>query len=150
MRCMKCHKVGHIAKFCRSKVVATGANAQPVVTCFGCGERGHYRSRCPKNTGQGNGGARGRVYVMGNGEQHQDPNVVTGTFLLNNIRVRVLFDSGADRSFISSKIAPLLRLTPTPLGVSFSIELANGDVVDTYTVIRGCTLTLLDQPLVSI
>ena len=65
-----------------------------------CFERGHYRSQCPKNAGQGNGGARGRVYVMGNGEQHQDPNVVTGTFFsttfvlefcLIRVPIRVLY-----------------------------------------------------------
>ena len=39
VKCRRCQKVGHIAKFCKGKAVATGANAQPVVTCFGYGER---------------------------------------------------------------------------------------------------------------
>ena len=126
VRCRKCQKVGHIAKFCKGKAVATGANAQPVVTCFGCGERGHFRAHCPKNVVQGAGGARGRAYVMGNGERQQDPNVVTGTFLLNDFRVKVLFDSGADMSFVSSKISLWLRIAPTPLDACYSIELAKG------------------------
>ena len=46
--------------------------------------------------------------MMGNGEPHQDLNVFTGTFLLNDLHVEVLFDSGADISIVSSKIAPLL------------------------------------------
>jgi hypothetical protein len=143
---LKCQKTGHVAKNCKSRVVAIGANAQPVVTCYGCGEHGHYRNHCPKNAGQGNGGARARAYVIGNGEKQQNPNVVTGTFLLNNLRVKVLFDLGADMSFVSSKISPLLRLTPTLLDTSYNIELANGNLVNTCTVIRGCTLNLLDHP----
>ncbi|GJR11036.1 putative reverse transcriptase domain-containing protein [Tanacetum coccineum] len=50
-RCsIKCHKCGgysHKKRDCRVKVVASGANAQQIVTCFDCGERGHvkyYRS----------------------------------------------------------------------------------------------------------
>ena len=83
---------------------------------------------------------------MGNGEQHQNPNVVTGTFLLNNLRVKVSFDSGTDMSFVSSKIYPLLRLTPTLLDTSYNIKLANGNLVNTCIVICGCTLNLLDHP----
>ena len=72
--------------------------------------------------------------------------MVTGTFLLNNHRVKVLFDFGADMSFISSTISPLLNLTPTSLDTSYSIELANGNLINTCTVIRDCTLNLLDHP----
>nr|GEV55958.1 reverse transcriptase domain-containing protein [Tanacetum cinerariifolium] len=43
----------------------------------------------------------------------QDPNVVTGTFSLNDHFATVLFDSGADFSFISTKFAPLLNVKPT-------------------------------------
>nr|GFA01137.1 hypothetical protein [Tanacetum cinerariifolium] len=35
IKCNKCGKIGHKARDCWSKVVATGANAQPVVTCYG-------------------------------------------------------------------------------------------------------------------
>nr|GFB55691.1 hypothetical protein [Tanacetum cinerariifolium] len=41
IKCNKCGKIKHKARDCWSKVVATGANAQPVVTCYGCGEKGH-------------------------------------------------------------------------------------------------------------
>jgi hypothetical protein len=83
---------------------------------------------------------------MGNGEKQQNPNVVTNTFLLNNLHVKVLFDLGADMSFVSSKISPILRLTPTPLDTSYSIKIANVNLVNTCTVVRGCTLNLLDHP----
>ena len=69
-------------------------------TCFGCGETGHCRNTCPKDKNKGaetqNNGARGRVYNLRGREAREDPNVVTGTFLLNNHYASVLFDSGAD------------------------------------------------------
>nr|GEY74878.1 hypothetical protein [Tanacetum cinerariifolium] len=39
-------KIGHKASDCWSKAVATGANAQPIVTCYVCGEKGHIKTNC--------------------------------------------------------------------------------------------------------
>ncbi|GJW32667.1 putative reverse transcriptase domain-containing protein [Tanacetum coccineum] len=39
IKCHKCGKVGHKARYCKEKSVATGANAQPVWTCYDCGEQ---------------------------------------------------------------------------------------------------------------
>nr|GFC05741.1 reverse transcriptase domain-containing protein [Tanacetum cinerariifolium] len=47
IKCNKCGKIGYKARDCWSKVVATDANAQPVVTCYGCGEKGHIKTNCP-------------------------------------------------------------------------------------------------------
>ncbi|GKB92487.1 reverse transcriptase domain-containing protein [Tanacetum coccineum] len=50
------------------------------LTCFKCGNQGHYNSDCRKlkNQGRGNqsknGEARGRVYALGGGEADQDLN----------------------------------------------------------------------------
>ncbi|GKB19374.1 putative reverse transcriptase domain-containing protein [Tanacetum coccineum] len=52
IKCHKCGKVGHKARYCKEKSVATGANAQPVWTCYDCGEQGHTRNRCPKKVKQ--------------------------------------------------------------------------------------------------
>ena len=143
VKCTKCQKIGHQTKDCR----ATGANLQPVtVTCHGCGEKGHYRNRCPKQNGNQNNEARGRVYVLGDGNAQQNLDVVTGMFPLNQHLAKVLFDSGADKSFISTTFASLLKLTPTALDNTYEIELANGRLVGTNSIIRGCTLTLLNQP----
>ncbi|GKD45112.1 putative reverse transcriptase domain-containing protein [Tanacetum coccineum] len=46
--CNKCGKMGHIASDCKGKAVATGANAQPILICYECEEKGHTRNRCPK------------------------------------------------------------------------------------------------------
>ncbi|GJY87061.1 putative reverse transcriptase domain-containing protein, partial [Tanacetum coccineum] len=140
--------VGHQMKDYRGKGPATGGNTQPILTCFGCGEHGHFKNQCPENNAQQQqGGARGKVYVLGDKNAQQNPNVVTGTFLLNNHFAKILFDSGPDKSFVSTAFASLLNITPTTLDTAFTIELANGKLVNTNTVIQNCTLNFLNHPL---
>ncbi|GJZ24804.1 reverse transcriptase domain-containing protein [Tanacetum coccineum] len=67
-------------------------------------------------------------------------------FLLNQHLVKVLFDSGADRSFISISLASKLNILSITIDTFYDIEMADGNLVSTNTVIKGCTLTLLNQP----
>nr|GEX18198.1 hypothetical protein [Tanacetum cinerariifolium] len=62
---------------CWSKVVATGVNAQPVVTCYGCGEKGHIKTNCPARNNPGRNEACGQAYALRDGDQNLGPNVVT-------------------------------------------------------------------------
>ncbi|GJS72710.1 putative reverse transcriptase domain-containing protein [Tanacetum coccineum] len=55
----------------------------------------------------------------------------------------MLFDSGADRSFVSTTFSALLDVTPTTLDTSYAVELADGRISETNIVLRGCTLGLL-------
>ncbi|GKA14736.1 putative reverse transcriptase domain-containing protein [Tanacetum coccineum] len=75
-----------------------------------------------------------------------DANVVTGTFLLNNHYASILFDTGADRSFISTAFSSLINIAPTSLENCYDVELADGKLVAINTIIRGCTLNFLDHP----
>ncbi|GKC15376.1 putative reverse transcriptase domain-containing protein, partial [Tanacetum coccineum] len=102
----------------------------------------HYTNQCRKT----NINAQGRAYMLRDKNVHQDPNVVTSTFLLNHHLAKVLFDSGADRSFISISLASMLNITSITIDTFYDIEMASGNLVSTNTVIKGCTLTLLDQP----
>ncbi|GKE57951.1 reverse transcriptase domain-containing protein, partial [Tanacetum coccineum] len=135
--------VGHLTKNCRNKGPATGSNQQPVSVIYhACGEKGHYNYQCSKT----NNNAQGRAYMLRDRNAHQDPNVVMGMFLLNQHLARVLFDSGADKSFVSISLASMLNIPPITIDTFYDIEMADGNLVSTNTVIQGCTLTLLNQP----
>ncbi|GJU50846.1 putative reverse transcriptase domain-containing protein [Tanacetum coccineum] len=123
---------------------ATRSNLLPVtVTCHACGEKGHYANQCRKTT---NNNAQGRAYMLRDRNAHQNPNVVTGMFLLNQHLARVLFDSGADKSFVSISLASKLNIPPITIDTFYDIEMADGNLVSTNTVIQGAILTLLNQP----
>ncbi|GJT54561.1 putative reverse transcriptase domain-containing protein [Tanacetum coccineum] len=79
-------------------------------------------------------------------ERSPRPEIVTGTFILNQHLARVLFDSGADKSFVSISLASMLNIPPITLDTTYGIEMADGNLVGTNTVIQGCTLILLNQP----
>nr|GEW20847.1 hypothetical protein [Tanacetum cinerariifolium] len=126
IKCTKCGKIGHKARDCWSKVVATGANVQPNVTCYGCGEKGHIKTNCPAKNNPERSGARGQAYALRDGDQSLGLNVVTGTFLLNNRYARVLFDSGSDKSFVNVNFSRLINIEPVKVNHSYEVELADG------------------------
>ncbi|GKD60403.1 putative reverse transcriptase domain-containing protein, partial [Tanacetum coccineum] len=123
-------------------------------SCFECGAPGQFKRDCPKlkNKAGGSGNAQGWVYAVGNAEKKgnasRDPdfNVVMGMFLLNNHYASILFDTGADRSFISTTFSSLIDIVLTPLDNRYDVELANGKIVGIDSIIRGCTFNFLDHP----
>nr|GEV03904.1 reverse transcriptase domain-containing protein [Tanacetum cinerariifolium] len=142
-RCRVYNKIGHLTKNCKNKGPATGSNLQlESVICHACGEEGHYQSQCLKT----NINVKGRTYMLRDKNAHQDPNVVMGTFLLNHRPARTLFDSRADRSFVSISFASILNIPSITLDTTYNIEMTDGNLISTNTVIQGCTITLLNQP----
>ncbi|GKC74456.1 putative reverse transcriptase domain-containing protein [Tanacetum coccineum] len=122
-KCHKCNRVSHLARDCISTANAntannqrgTGAGQKP--TCYECGAQGYFKRDCPKlknnNRGNqgGNGNALAKVYTVGRAGTNPDSNVVTGTFLLSNRYACVLFDIGADRSFVSTAFSSQIDIT---------------------------------------
>ncbi|GJY45051.1 putative reverse transcriptase domain-containing protein [Tanacetum coccineum] len=158
-KCHKCNKVGHFARDCRSMVNANNANHQRGTgsgqkpTCFECGAQGHFKRECPKlknNNNRGNqvggGNAPAKVYAVGHAGTNPDSNVVTGTFLLNNRYASILFDTGADRSFVSTAFSSQIDITPTALDHYYDVELADRRIIGLNTILRGCTLNILNHP----
>nr|GFA44731.1 putative reverse transcriptase domain-containing protein [Tanacetum cinerariifolium] len=87
-----------------------------------------------------------KAYAIGGGGTNPDSNVVTGTFLLNNCYASMLFDLGADRSFVSTTFSALLDVAPSTLDTSYAVELADERISKTNIVLRSCTLGLLGHP----
>ncbi|GJS94898.1 putative reverse transcriptase domain-containing protein [Tanacetum coccineum] len=94
---------------CRLEMVDGRTHESGMLGMWGCG-KGHTKNNCPKAGNVQNNRARGRAYqVVENAAQ--DPKVVTGTFLLNDHFANVLFDSGAERSFVSTDYTPFIDIT---------------------------------------
>ncbi|GJS10993.1 putative reverse transcriptase domain-containing protein [Tanacetum coccineum] len=93
VKCHKCGKVGHKARYCKEKNIATGANALPILTCYDCGEQ------------------------------------------------------GSERSFVDTRFSSMLNIDPVKIRASYEVELADGRVVSTNTVLKGCTLNLVNHIL---
>ncbi|GKC66585.1 putative reverse transcriptase domain-containing protein [Tanacetum coccineum] len=102
-------------------------------------------SKVPKKIKQEEAGeVCGRAYAIKDAEP-QGSNVVIGTFLFNNRYAFVLFDSGSDRSFVDTRFSSMLDIDPVKIGASYEVELADGRVVSTNTVLKGCTLSLVNH-----
>ncbi|GJX02174.1 putative reverse transcriptase domain-containing protein [Tanacetum coccineum] len=98
--------------------------------------RGNQAKNKSGNQAGGNG-VTAKAYAICGGGTNPDSNVVTGTFLLNNCYATMLFDSGTDRSFVSSTFSVLLDVAPSTLDTSHSstsldlmpVELGSFDVI---------------------
>ncbi|KAI3671895.1 hypothetical protein L1987_87092 [Smallanthus sonchifolius] len=151
-QCGKCKKYGHLAHNCRrnanpTKINQVAGKVNPGTErmnqgCFECGDPKHFRKDCPKLKNRNDNQARGRAFVMGAGDARQDSNIVTGTFPINNHYASILFDTGADMSFVSNDFKSLLGIKPSKLNQNYTIELANGKLIKIEEVIQGCTLCL--------
>ncbi|GJS56888.1 putative reverse transcriptase domain-containing protein [Tanacetum coccineum] len=80
--------------------------------------------------------------------QHPDKTTFCeGTFLLKQpFSASILFDTGADRSFVSTQFSTLINIAPTTLDHGYNVELADGRIIWVNTVLLGCTLNFLNHP----
>ncbi|XP_071688901.1 uncharacterized protein [Rutidosis leptorrhynchoides] len=139
--CDRCKKVGHMSKDCTVNLAQPTGNKPK--TCYGCGQVGHMKNQCSNAKKDGN--AKGRAFNISAKGARENLDLVTGTFLLNNCIAYVLFDSGADRSFISKDFSTVINVPPTALDTKYIIELANGKTLKVDKIFQGCALTLADK-----
>ncbi|GJR39441.1 hypothetical protein Tco_1215125 [Tanacetum coccineum] len=79
----------------------------------------------------------GNAEKKGNASRDPDSNVVTGMFLLNNRYASILFDIGADRSFISSAFSSLIDIAQTPLENIYDWKYTTGKYRGIFDVLIG-------------
>ncbi|GJT05136.1 putative reverse transcriptase domain-containing protein [Tanacetum coccineum] len=134
------HDPNHFRRSCPRIHRATtlgGNRPNPVLAIEGNNNQGNNRNR-----------AQGRAFGLGVAEAPQDPNVVMGTFYLNDHFATVLFDSGAYYSFISTKFLPLINMKPNVVSPGYEIEIASDVIVEANKIIRGCRLELDDHTFI--
>ncbi|GKF14233.1 putative reverse transcriptase domain-containing protein [Tanacetum coccineum] len=114
---------------------------------------GHFKRECPKlknNNNRGNqvrgDNALAKVYAVGHAGTNPDSNVMTCTFLLNNHYASILFDTSADRSFVSTAFISQIDIPPTALDHYYDVELADGRIIRLNTILKDCTLNILNHP----
>nr|GEX56861.1 putative reverse transcriptase domain, ribonuclease H-like domain protein [Tanacetum cinerariifolium] len=93
----------------------------------------------PSNINSKNGhGENNRVavYKLRAVDAQQDPKVVTGTFLLNNRYATALFDSGADKSCVSTNFSTLIDIELEELDTSYVVELGD-EKVEVFILLLG-------------
>nr|GEW54803.1 hypothetical protein [Tanacetum cinerariifolium] len=104
-----CKRTGHLTRDCRSQPAATNNQRAQEAN-----QRGNQA---------GNGNTMARAYGVGTSGINPNSNVVTGTFLLNNRDALILFDTGADRSFMSTAFSSLIDMIPTTLDHGYDVYL---------------------------
>nr|GFA22024.1 reverse transcriptase domain-containing protein [Tanacetum cinerariifolium] len=114
---------GHFARYCRSSGNTNVANAQrdnwvnPKGNgCFECGAPGYFKNDCPKLKNKDGGNVNAQGWVYAVGNEEKKGN--------------------ASRDPDSNVVT----------GNSYDVELADGKIVTVDTIMRGCTLNLLNHP----
>ncbi|GJU73291.1 putative reverse transcriptase domain-containing protein [Tanacetum coccineum] len=69
--------------------------------------------------------APAKVYVVGHAGTNPDSNIMTYSCHLNNRYASILFDTGADRSFVSTAFSSQMDITPSTLDHYYDVELAD-------------------------
>ncbi|KAF5803619.1 putative nucleotidyltransferase, Ribonuclease H [Helianthus annuus] len=141
--CPICRKTGHMAISCPEKVTV----------CYNCYRTGHKRSECPelagKKEGQDSKGeatkAKARSFQLTAAEAKVEPDVVSGTFTINSIPARVLFDTGANKSFVSYGFIRHPSFVLTKLPMPLEVEIGNNKSFIVCDVCENCTMNIDDE-----
>ena len=141
------------------------------VTCFACGITGHKKRFCPTLTSQVMGSqafvqqsarsqapvqqskstptkmeevpkSKGHAFQITTKEARQDPNVVTGTFLVNSRPAHILFDSGASDSFVSHEFVHSFQIACYALTQPIHVDTAGSVSLVADKIYRGCVIEI--------
>ncbi|XP_071739644.1 uncharacterized protein [Rutidosis leptorrhynchoides] len=156
---MKCGVTGHESQAC----------SFPSNVCWNCHLSGHRAVNCPstKSVSSGAGAGSGirsasvRGSTASSGQKRKNPptaearafqmtveavtttgEVITGMFLINSIPARVLFDCGANKSFMSLDFCVKLNLPVTVLPEPIRVEVGDGKITTVTTFVTGVSIDI--------
>ncbi|GAV89128.1 zf-CCHC domain-containing protein/RVP_2 domain-containing protein [Cephalotus follicularis] len=156
--CYYCGRTGHQQKYCWR------FNGW----CLRCGPPGHSVKDCPKRSATaptkprsssgaaagpsqrkdtGKGIAKGRVFVLAQIEVPELTSVIGGTLYIYGYFARVLMDSGASHSFISTRFASCLDVTPDCMSYILDVCTPTGTSMYTDSIYRSCEMSMAGIPL---
>ncbi|XP_074342240.1 uncharacterized protein LOC141679718 [Apium graveolens] len=128
--CFNCGQKGHYASRCKEKATI----------CYSCGKKGHmakdFRKQAPKESSTlrlmapPSNKPTARTFNMTVKDVVADNDVIAGTLLVNSEDACILIDSGATRSFISLNFMSKLGIESATLEEVMAIEVANQEVVN--------------------
>ncbi|XP_071709067.1 uncharacterized protein [Rutidosis leptorrhynchoides] len=159
-RCLRCGIMGHEPQDCSFKNNV----------CWNCHKEGHRSAECPaarksySEVGSGLGvrsvSAEGS-FASSVGQKHKNPpppearafqmsidvatateDVITGMFLVNSVPARVLFDCGANRSFVSNTFCTKLNVHVSVINEPLSVEVGDGRTVPVTKFVSGITIDI--------
>ncbi|XP_076911689.1 uncharacterized protein LOC143569734 [Bidens hawaiensis] len=94
-----------------------------------------------------------RAFMLNTQKAGELPEVITSTFPIDNVYARVLFDSGANQSFIYYKFCSLLNEPLAKLNNQYEVETANGnliqisEVLNSYIILAGYEMPVQLLPM---
>ncbi|XP_028079596.1 DNA damage-inducible protein 1-like [Camellia sinensis] len=88
------------------------------------------------------------MYALQEEENVDNPSVIKGMLILTNSWVKVLFDSGASYSFISTACVTSLGLEPEALEIAMSVASPLGGQIRVNLVCKSCELEISSSYLI--
>ncbi|XP_071728102.1 uncharacterized protein [Rutidosis leptorrhynchoides] len=136
--CWNCHKSGHRSVDCPSaRKMSSGVGVGVRTASVGgssASSTGQKRKTPPK--------PEARAFQMSVDAATTADDAITGMFLVNSTPARVLFDCGANRSFMATRFCDKLNLHVSMLPELLEVEVASGKTIPVTTSVFGLSIEI--------
>nr|XP_043637917.1 uncharacterized protein LOC122608911 [Erigeron canadensis] len=103
------------------------------------------RREAERRNAQAHGNQRGRSFQLMVEQARNADDVVTSTFLVYDVPMRILFDSGANRSFVATRVIHVIPVSKSCLENTLQVEVGNGRMELVRDVYKGCEIKISSE-----